>query len=64
MKTEIKTQLENGKNFSNENANWFTINRINKDGKMAICVNEEYKFFNTLEKYTNAIINLINTGSL
>jgi hypothetical protein len=64
LKQEIKQELKSGKNFSNDSAEWFTVNRINKDGVMCISYKDEYKKYSTLEKYTNAVVKLLNTGSL
>lgn len=63
-KTDIKNGILNGQQFGNDAADWNTVNRINKDGKMFLRIGETYKGFTTVEKYANAILKLLNTGQL
>ncbi len=64
FKTEIKEELLNGKNFGNESADWMTLNRIKYTGEMMIQINDDIHIFSTILKYTNAVVKLLNTGSL
>lgn len=68
-KQEIKTAIQEGKNFANDQRGWYTIN---KDGIMAIYFFEGYfthskkcdtvKYYKSLGAFTNRIQRLIELG--
>jgi hypothetical protein len=64
MKTDIKNQIINGGNFQNDLCGWFTTNRINKDGYFWIFTNDKTIKYNSITKATNALLKLINTGTI
>lgn len=61
---EVKERLLEGSNLANDAAGWYTINRVNIDGVMCICCDDEYHNYTTIRKYANAVVRLLNTGTL
>lgn len=58
---EIKNNLKQGKQYQNLNSNWYTINRP-KENFRAIVINEEIKFYKTINSYAKRVKQLLNKG--
>jgi len=65
MKKEIKLMIECGQNFGNYRQNWYTSNRLHCNPSLFyVFIDNKIKTFNSALKATNAILKLLNTGSL
>tara|TARA_B110000285_G_C15011643_1_gene556742 strand:- start:679 stop:903 length:225 start_codon:yes stop_codon:yes gene_type:complete len=60
---EIKVELLKGKQtqYSNENADWYTVNRPNENTRI-IFFGGEPKFYKSINSYAKRISQLINKG--
>lgn len=58
---QIKTDLQNGENFENESADWYTLNK-KEDSLRIIYVRGEFRQYANLSSYAKAVKRLMNTG--
>ena len=58
---EIKLQLLNGQNFSNESANWFSLCKPSQN-IFLIVINDKNIFFKNIDSAAKRIAQLLNRG--
>jgi len=58
---EIKEMILNGQQFSNEQADWYTLSSPENDRRI-IVIGGEYRFYKTLNSYAKRISQLIKRG--
>ena len=59
---DIRESLVNGEDFENEAADWYTLNRINKDGTLYICIRGENRWYKTINSYARRVAQLLKRG--
>lgn len=63
MKTkEIKQAILLGKNFSNENLNFFTLCK-SSENRYILVLNDDYFFYKNVDLISKRIFKLMNTGA-
>lgn len=58
---EVKIDLQNGEQFGNDVSNWYTLNNPENKLRM-IVINDENKFYKTIESYAKRVSQLIRRG--
>ena len=58
---EIKTKLENGEQFENTSADWYTLNNPNQNRRIIVIGTESF-FYKNMDSYAKRVKQLINRG--